>query len=100
MKNTNLSVVRHQEEVARRWSLAIEALGLKRVEVARDLGVSAQRLNGWLNGGHPPPAFYLAEFARAHRLPLDWILMGDERALTVGAAERLGLASTATKSDG
>lgn len=98
MQNSNLSIVKHQEEVAARWSLAIEALDLTRAAVARQLGVSAQRLNGWLNGGHPPPAFYLTEFCRLNRLPLDWLLLGDERALTVGAAERLGLASQATKS--
>lgn len=98
MKNTNLSIVEHQQGLAARWTLAIDGLGLARAEVARQLDVSPQRLNGWLNGGHPAPVYYLAQFCRLHPIPLEWLVQGDERALSFGVAESLGLASRAKKS--
>lgn len=93
MKKQNLAIVEHQEAMGARLRLVITALGLSNAEAARQMGVSAQRLNGWLSGAHPPSIFHLAQFCAVQPVTLDWLVLGDARALPVATAERLGLVS-------
>lgn len=95
-KVTDLAILAHQEQVGARLKRTIDALGLSYAEAARLMGVSPQRLNGWMSGAHPVSLYHLAVFCRAQPVSVDWIVLGDFRALPASTAARLGLVSSAT----
>jgi transcriptional regulator with XRE-family HTH domain len=95
MKKCDLAVLSHQEDVGRRLKDTIAALGLSAAEAARQMGVSPQRLNGWLSGSHPVSVYHLALFCRHQPVSTDWLLLGDARGLPYATAASLGLVSAA-----
>ena len=98
MKGTKLSVVEFQEGIAARLRLVLDALGIQRKDAAKMMGISPQRVNGWLNDGAMPSVYHLTLLCRALPAPvtMDYLLMGDERSLRVDTAARLGLVSSGT----
>lgn len=99
MKKGDLAVLAHQEEVGRRLKDTIAALGLSAAATARLMGVSPQRLNGWLSGTHPVSLYHLALFCRQQPVSTDWLILGDARTLRFETAVRLGLVSSATSAE-
>lgn len=93
MKKEDPAAVAHQEEVGARLRLVIDALGLSYAEAARIMGITPQRLNGWMGGDHPASLFHLARFCRLHPVTLDYLILGDARRIDRDLAERLGLVS-------
>jgi len=83
-------------EVGRRLRTTTSAVGFRTtVELAAHLGAERGRVDGWLNGQSLPPVQFMARFARAFGLTLDWIYLGDPRGLTVDKAILLQAIQTA-----
>lgn len=96
MPQAKISQIQHQEAVAGRLKQIAPALGMQAKDVAAKLGVSPQRFNGWINGPHGIPPFYLAELCRVLPVTADWLLLGETRTLSVDMAERLAQVSEET----
>ncbi len=96
MPQTKISQLAHQEAVAARIKQLVVALGMQSKDVAARLGVSPQRFNGWINGPHAMPPYYLAELCRVLPVTADWLLLGDIRSLSVDTAARLARVSEET----
>lgn len=96
MKGTKVSVVEFQEGIAARLRLVLGALGIQKKDAAKMIGITPQRLNGWLNDGAMPSMYHLTLLCRSLPAPvtLDYLLLGDARSLRVETAELLGLVSS------
>lgn len=75
--------------IATRLAQTVAALGITKAEAARVMGVSPQRLNGWLAGKHPPDLLALHRLHQRHRVTLDWLVLGDPSGLPQRIVERL-----------
>lgn len=96
MKGTQLSILEFQEGVAVRLRLVLMGMGVPYKDAAKMMGITPQRLNGWLNDGAMPSMYHLTLLCRALPAPvtMDYLLLGDARSLRVDTAERLGLVSS------
>lgn len=86
----------HKIQVGQRLRIAIEALGLRQVEVARSLGVTPSKLNNWLRGDNYPPHMFIVRLRQRYNITSDWLLSGEIAGLPGPLADdlwRLALAS-------
>lgn len=86
--------VEHREQVGQRLQLAIEALHLQPIEVARFLGITTSKLGNWLAGRNYPDEFLLARFCDRYGVTADWIYRGRLYGLPGELADGLAKASS------
>lgn len=78
-----------QAEVGRRIILARNALGLKAIQLARSLNISAQRLSNYERGDRPFDLELAMELSRKHGITMDYIYRGELRGLPLEIFQRL-----------
>jgi transcriptional regulator with XRE-family HTH domain len=89
------------EAMGGRLRQLIDALGLTYVQAAKEMTVSKQRLNNWLEGKAPPNLYVLHAWMRRRALAdVNWIVWGDWSALPIRVAGALnGAAAPGTSLD-
>lgn len=68
---------RHKQQVGERLRIAREALGLGQKELADLYGLDKTKLSHWERGKHYPPPAFIARLWERHRIPADWIYLGE-----------------------
>lgn len=67
----------HKVQVGDRLRVAIEALGVTQIEVARSIGISGSRLHNWIRGVHYPDPLEIVKLAQRWNITADWLLRGE-----------------------
>lgn len=78
-----------QREVGQRLVLARDALGLKAIQMAISLKISAQRLSNYERGQRPFDLELAMELSRKHGITMDYIYRGDPRSLPLEIFQRI-----------
>jgi transcriptional regulator with XRE-family HTH domain len=78
-----------QREVGQRLVLAREAIGLKAIELAVSLKITAQRLSNYENGRRPFDLELAMELSRKHGITMDYVYRGDPRGLALEIVRRI-----------
>jgi transcriptional regulator with XRE-family HTH domain len=84
---------RYRQQVGQRLRIALEGLGIGQREVARETGISHQRLNAWLQGKYYPDPFWLAQLANKYAITTDWIYLERTAGMPAEWVEFLGRAA-------
>ena len=68
---------RHKQLVGSRLRIAREALGLEQKELAAQIGIDNTKLSHWERGVHYPAPTFIVRLWERHRIPADWIYLGE-----------------------
>ena len=68
---------RHKQQVGERLRIAREAIGLEQREMASQFGIDHTKLSHWERGKHYPAPAFIARLWERHRIPADWIYLGE-----------------------
>ena len=68
---------RHKQQVGERLRIAREALGLEQRELAAQFEIDHTKLSHWERGRHYPAPAFIARLWERHRIPADWIYLGE-----------------------
>jgi transcriptional regulator with XRE-family HTH domain len=89
----------HKQKVGERLRIAREALGLEQTEMAELYGLDKTKLSHWERGKHYPAPAFIARLWERHRIPADWIYLGEVSGVPHRLAENLlaGAAASAER---
>ena len=95
-----LPKVSSRQEIAIRLKLTREALGLRPIQVCRDLGFSANTYSQWESGDRRPNLEDMILFSNRYGVSLDWIYRGEPGALPWDIASTIFGAEKRNSSEG
>jgi transcriptional regulator with XRE-family HTH domain len=90
---------RHKQQVGDRLRVAREALGLEQREMARLYGIDHTKLSHWERGKHYPAPTFIARLWERHRIPADWIYLGEVSGVPHRLADSLLAGAKASAAD-
>jgi transcriptional regulator with XRE-family HTH domain len=79
----------HQKSVGARLRRLANALGLRPVDLAREMGCSKQTVNSYFNGEVYPNDYGIYRLCRLHRINYDYLYLGDWSQLPAVVAQKL-----------
>jgi transcriptional regulator with XRE-family HTH domain len=105
MEQLILSERDHRHAVGVRLRQLIQAIGIKYVEAAAEMGIERNHLGNWMDGRAYPKHYELYKFCRIRGVNTDWVYLGDpsglpdrvSRALIKQALEPEGLEASANQ---
>jgi transcriptional regulator with XRE-family HTH domain len=89
MASTMLTASDHQKAVGARLRRLATALGLRPVDLAREMGCSKQTINSYFNGTVYPNDYGIYRLCRLHHINYDYLYLGDWSQLPVAVATKL-----------
>jgi transcriptional regulator with XRE-family HTH domain len=87
--STMLTASDHQKAVGARLRRLATALGLRPVDLAREMGCSKQTVNSYFNGVVYPNDYGIYRLCRLHHINYDYLYLGDWSQLPVAVAAKL-----------
>lgn len=81
--------LRWQQQVGIRLQQSLIAIGKKPAEIARNFGVSQQRLSNYMTGARPLDIDLAMKLSARFGITLDWLYMGDMKSLPYELAQRI-----------
>jgi transcriptional regulator with XRE-family HTH domain len=87
--STMLTASDHQKAVGARLRRLATALGLRPVDLAREMGCSKQTINSYFNGVVYPNDYGIYRLCRLHHINYDYLYLGDWSQLPVAVATKL-----------
>jgi transcriptional regulator with XRE-family HTH domain len=87
--STMLTASDHQKAVGARLRRLATALGLRPVDLAREMGCSKQTINSYFNGVVYPNDYGIYRLCRLHHVNYDYLYLGDWSQLPAAVARKL-----------
>lgn len=73
---SRITAATHKEAIGQNLILAREALKMKQVDLARELGIASNKLNQWEQGLYYPDPWLLKKLCDDHGFTMDWFYRG------------------------
>jgi transcriptional regulator with XRE-family HTH domain len=89
LASTMLTASDHQKAVGARLRRLATALGLRPVDLAREMGCSKQTVNSYFNGVVYPNDYGIYRLCRLHHINYDYLYLGDWSQLPAAVAAKL-----------
>lgn len=89
MEQLILALSDHKKAVGHRLRQLIDALNMKYVDAAEEMGTSRNHLGNWMRGRDYPLWYPLYKFCRVRGVNTDWVMLGDPSSLPAKVRDRL-----------
>lgn len=89
----------HKRKVGSHLKMAIEALGLRQHQVAKEFGVSPSKLGNWVRGDNYPDEYFVKRFCERYQVSADWIYLGKVYGMPSPLADTLWKAEEASSAE-